>query len=72
MKAYKCDRCGKLFEKYRYQGTSDFFNITHNPYQTGSCLDLCPECNAELQEWVANGKEQTGSEDQACDTTTKL
>ena len=58
MKAYKCDRCGKLFEKYKYQGTSNFFNITLNPCTSGNLLDLCPNCNAELQEWVANGKEQ--------------
>lgn len=56
MKAYKCDRCGKLFEPYKYQKTSNFLNITRNPNITGDCLDLCPNCNAELQEWVANGK----------------
>lgn len=57
-KAYKCDRCGKLFEKYKYQGTSEFFNVTRNPNFSNDCLDLCPNCNAELQEWVANDKEQ--------------
>ena len=66
MKAYKCDRCGKLFEKYKNQGTSEFFNITRNPCITGNCLDLCPNCNAELQEWVANDKEQV-----ACNCTDK-
>lgn len=64
MKAYKCDRCGKLFEKYKYQGTSEFFTITRNPYMSGDYLDLCPNCNAELQEWVANDKEQV-----ACNCT---
>ena len=54
MKAYKCDRCGKFFEKYKNQGTSEFFNITRNPCVSGNCLDLCPKCNSELQEWVAN------------------
>ena len=58
MKAYKCDRCGKLFEKYNLQGTSNFFNITRNPCMSGNCLDLCPNCNAELQEWVKHDKEQ--------------
>ena len=47
--ADKCDRCGKLFEKYEYQGTSEFFNITRNPCISGNCLNLCPNCNAELQ-----------------------
>ena len=53
-KAYKCDRCGKLFESYKFQKTSEFFNITRNPNVSGCCLDLCPKCNAELQSWVAN------------------
>ena len=58
MKAYRCDRCGKLFEKYKGQGTPEFFNITRNPNISGDCLDLCPNCNAELQTWIANNKEQ--------------
>ena len=64
MKAYKCDRCGKLFERYKNQGTSEFFNITRNPNFSNDYLDLCPKCNAELQEWVANKKEQV-----ACNCT---
>ena len=51
--AYKCDRCGILYEKYKNQGTSEFFNIARNPCTTGNCLDLCQNCNTELQEWVA-------------------
>lgn len=54
MRAYKCDRCGKLFEKYKNQGTSEFYNITRDPCSSGDCLDLCPNCNAKLQDWVAN------------------
>lgn len=61
--AYKCDRCGKLFEKYKNQGTSDFFNVTRNPNFSNNCLDLCPKCNSELQKWVANDKEQEGIND---------
>lgn len=57
-RAYKCDRCGKLFEKYKCQGTSEFFNVTRNLNITGECLDLCPKCNAELQSWVANNTVQ--------------
>lgn len=57
MRAYKCDRCGKLFEKYKDQGTPMFFNITRNQCAIGnSLLDLCPNCNDELQEWVTNDK----------------
>ena len=62
MKAYKCDRCGKLFEKYPNQGTNKFLNITTNPFNTGYCLDLCQECNGELQRWFMNGKEGEAEE----------
>lgn len=41
-----------------------FFNITRNPNTSGNCLDLCSNCNAELQEWVANNKGQV-----ACNCT---
>jgi len=59
MRAYKCDRCGKFFEKYDGQGTDKFFSLTHIiPCTMGDCLDLCPNCNAELQAWVTNDKEQ--------------
>lgn len=51
-KAYKCDRCGKLFEHYRYQVTN--FYVTRNANFAIDRLDLCPKCNAELQSWVAN------------------
>ena len=57
-KAYKCDRCGKLFDPYMNQKSSDFFHITRNPKFTDDCLDLCLNCSAELQEWVANDKVQ--------------
>lgn len=54
MKAYKCDRCGKLFEHYEGQGTDDFYNVTSNPNFKTSLLDLCPKCIEELQRWVVN------------------
>lgn len=60
MKAYKCDRCGKFFSEYGYAPSK--FYITRTPNASGHCLDLCQNCNAELQEWVANSKEQTESE----------
>lgn len=55
MTAYKCDRCGKFFENYKGQGTTEFLNITRNPYMNNCCLDLCPSCNADLQDWFAKG-----------------
>ena len=52
MKAYKCDRCDTLFERYEGQGSRMFYNITKDPFSTHNCLDLCPKCNDELQEWI--------------------
>ncbi len=63
MKAYKCDRCGKLFERYDGQGTPKFFNILCIPTAINTMLDLCPDCNSELQKWVADGKKQAQSEE---------
>lgn len=51
MKAYKCDRCGKLFEGYDYQSST-----------CGRSLDLCPSCNVELQKWLTNDTERVESE----------
>ena len=60
MKAYKCDRCGKFFEQYIFQGLC----ITRNRMAIGQCLDLCQNCSDELQEWVTNGKASQESEDE--------
>lgn len=61
MKAYKCDRCGKFFLNSEYGYKFSNFYITHSPLVIGSCLDLCPDCNDELQEWIAKGEEQAVS-----------
>lgn len=58
MKAYKCDRCGKLFDEYRGQGTCEYYSITRNPNFKTDVLDLCPRCNEELQNWVKKVKSE--------------
>ena len=60
MKAYKCDRCDKLFEEYEGQGTRRFYNITTDPCSSGHCLDLCPKCNDELQKWIRKAESEVG------------
>ena len=62
MKAYKCDRCGKLFEGYEGQGTRMFYTIITDPCSTGSCLDLCFECNNELREWIRKVESEDNEE----------
>lgn len=61
MKAYKCDRCGEFFLNSEYGYAPSKFYITRTPNASGHCLDLCPNCNDELQEWIAKGEEQAVS-----------
>lgn len=57
MEAYKCDRCGKLFEK----STASILAVYK---RTSVCRgdwlsqDCCPECKKSLEEWWKAGKEQ--------------
>lgn len=57
MNAYKCDRCGKLYEK---QEKSSIFNVTKKIFVLGTAYqqDLCSECAKSLEEWWKTGKEQ--------------
>ena len=50
MVAYKCNRCGKLYEKYE----DSIFYVTKEIYQQ----DLCPQCTKSLEKWWESGKEQ--------------
>lgn len=59
-KAYKCDRCGTLYEY-------DFQRYLHSYYISKDChpqddkkLDLCPDCQGALVEWMASvGKKES-------------
>ena len=51
-KAYKCDRCGALYEH-------DFQLYLHSYFVSKDChpqedleLDLCPACQKDLERWV--------------------
>lgn len=50
MDAYKCDRCGKLYERETHRR---FIEITHDlhPYET-KILRLCDDCQNELLKWL--------------------
>lgn len=57
MEAYKCDRCGKLFEK----STASILDVDkRKSVYSGDwrSQDLCPECKKSLEEWWEAGKEQ--------------
>lgn len=49
MKAYKCDRCGKLYEPYDF--VNNGFHIVQQRHN-GTAWDLCFDCHEELQEWM--------------------
>ena len=53
MRAYKCDRCGQLFENKNLKGIK--FHITTDLCSTGGGLDLCNDCSKELQKWMKTG-----------------
>lgn len=53
MNAFKCDRCGKLFEDYSERKFEGNYRII--PNKNGGFarqLDLCKNCNDELQDWA--------------------
>lgn len=52
MRAFKCDRCGALYEDYLNRKSDEIYNITTNPNMTCCCLDLCKTCSDKLQKWV--------------------
>lgn len=49
MRAYKCDRCGKLYEPYDL-AINDFRIVQQRDSRKN--WDLCVDCHIELQEWM--------------------
>lgn len=60
--AYKCDRCGKLYEAKERTLESKNYSVlkphTMNYILSNSSTylryvaDICPECQSELEEWM--------------------
>lgn len=50
MKAYKCDRCGQLYESM----CNPHIWITQDcyPYPDDRIYDLCDTCRKELKQWM--------------------
>ena len=55
--AFKCDRCGKLFEKRRTEERDLYVVI--NPYNPNSAFDLCSNCHTELKNWWLTGEKES-------------
>lgn len=50
MNVYKCDRCGRYFDKFvrkKYQITTDITSLR-------AARQLCEKCTDELEEWFEN------------------
>lgn len=62
--AKKCDRCGQLHEHYPLGNHPEVFNAIaicrRNATGTMECtktvLDLCPNCMAQLEKFITEGK----------------
>lgn len=63
-KAYKCDRCGALFST---DITKRKYYITTSRYVSGICVDLCDECQKQLDMFITN-KNAVISVQQDCNT----
>lgn len=61
-RAYKCDRCGKLYDlstedngSYGVGNVAKEWGKLAEPFIDYK-LDLCPDCCNELDEWMKKGK----------------
>ena len=53
-RAFKCDRCGKLFDYDDGHPATQQIIV----YNLGSCCDLCGDCDGELKNWFENKEEK--------------
>lgn len=66
MKAYSCDRCGKLCDLDEGRSTPNvrISVFTNNGFERGRWkdLDICNECAAGLRGWFKSGSKHVGCE----------
>lgn len=71
MRAYQCDRCGRLYS-YSSKDTNKIF-ITDS-YASVACnriKDLCGECQKEFEEWWMTKKWTEAEDEQATSEETQ-
>lgn len=49
-RAYKCDRCGTLYEFNLEDRRDGTLFMGKRPY-TNTFFDLCPQCQKEIERW---------------------
>ena len=57
MEAFKCDRCGRFYER-----TSHRKYLLRENINSSKILDLCANCNVQLNIWVSNEEENDESQ----------
>lgn len=60
-KAYKCDRCRKLYENNEHQ---EILCLVSDYWKSQTRLDLCPECHNALLQFMDDGLFKTEVTDQ--------
>lgn len=53
MKAYKCDRCGALFEPS--EDATEYRLQKYDGDRYYDDLDICPSCNILFERWMKEG-----------------
>lgn len=62
MKAFKCDRCGSFFLTKKVKSSKYYISASRNI--SGSYLDLCCDCQQQLEEFVEAYKVQEAKEEE--------
>lgn len=57
MKAYKCDRCKRLYEPYKLTDEYSWRGACLIVGHPGCCFDLCPVCAKALVDFMAAYKD---------------
>lgn len=62
MKAVCCDRCGTFFSlsDSRLKEGYKLKQISESASRYEKSLDICPECQKELTDWMKKGKSKGG------------
>lgn len=50
--AYRCDRCQKYYQTIGYTGPDYCICRALGHNKAGIKVDLCPDCNKKLDEWM--------------------
>ena len=56
-KANKCDRCGTFYEHNREVYLHKHYMYKDNHPCGDTRIDLCPNCQAELEKWLGERKD---------------